>query len=47
MHYNAITPIIQQTTREYGITYFESPTLLSAIREHFTLLKIRGLKDEF
>ncbi len=47
VHFNAITPIIQRTTQEFDITYFESPTLISAIREHFTLLKIRGLKDEF
>ena len=47
IHYAAVTPIIKETTAAFGITYHESPTLLTAIREHFTLLKIKGLKEEF
>lgn len=47
IHYEAVTPIIKQTTAAFGITYHESPTLLTAIREPFTLLKIKGLKEEF
>lgn len=37
-----IAPIVKQVAAECGLTYHESPTLLSALRSHFTILKKMG-----
>jgi linoleoyl-CoA desaturase len=38
VHYRAISPIVQQTAKEFGLPYYHSPTFLSAIVSHGKML---------
>ncbi len=42
VHYPAIAPIVRQTAHEFGITYQENPTFMSALRSHIQSLKRFG-----
>ncbi|MDH5604664.1 MAG: fatty acid desaturase [Cyclobacteriaceae bacterium] len=42
VHYPGLTPILQQTAREYGLPYHYEKSLLSSIRSHWKLLKVRA-----
>lgn len=39
VHYPAITHIVRETARAYGVPYHEQPTLWAAIRSHYVTLK--------
>ena len=43
VHYPAIAPIVERTAREFGLPYNVNPTLLSALRSHFSLMRRIGL----
>jgi linoleoyl-CoA desaturase len=45
IHYPAISPIVQQTAEEYGITYNQHRTLRDAIRSHYVTLRKFGRSD--
>lgn len=45
VHYPAIAPIVARTAREFGLPYQVNPTLLSALRSHFALMRRIGLPD--
>jgi len=45
VHYPAIAPIVERTAREFGLPYQVNPTLISALRSHFALMKRIGLPD--
>ncbi len=47
IHLPAIAKIVKTTAAEYGIGYKEYPTVLSALRSHFRLLKKLGSKQDF
>ena len=34
VHYPALSPLVRQTAREFGLPYLENPTLLGALRSH-------------
>jgi linoleoyl-CoA desaturase len=42
VHYPSIAPIVKQTAQEFGITYQENPTFMSAFRSHIISLKRFG-----
>ncbi|MFT5128085.1 MAG: linoleoyl-CoA desaturase [Rhodothermales bacterium] len=42
VHYAKIQPIVRQLCEEYGITYFEYPTVREALRAHFRHLASMG-----
>lgn len=42
IHYPALSPIVQEVAREYGIPYHHHRTLGSAIRSHLAMLKHLG-----
>lgn len=39
VHYAELGKIVKQTSQEFGLPYIESPTILSAMRSHFRVLK--------
>ena len=39
IHYPAIRPILREVAAKYGVPYHEQPTLWSAIRSHYHMLK--------
>ncbi|WKZ67646.1 MAG: acyl-CoA desaturase [Flavobacteriales bacterium] len=43
VHYPDIAPIVERTAREFGLPYMVNPTLLSALRSHFALMRRIGL----
>lgn len=42
IHYPALSPIVEATCREYGITYHEHPTFAAGLRAHFAWLREMG-----
>jgi len=42
MHYRHISPIVESTAKEYGLSYNQHPTFFSAIGSHLRLLKDLG-----
>lgn len=42
IHFPAISKIVKATAEEYGIPYFDHPTMLSAVKSHVRLLKYLG-----
>jgi linoleoyl-CoA desaturase len=42
IHYDAISPIVEETAKKYGIVYNNHETLLQAIRSHYRTLKKFG-----
>ena len=47
VHYPAIAPIVQQTTREYGLPYFAVDSFSDAVKSHFYMLKQLGKHEEY
>jgi linoleoyl-CoA desaturase len=45
VHYPALSPIVKCTAEEFGLTYQVNPTLWSALRSHYSLLRTVGLPD--
>ncbi len=45
IHYRGLRPIVRELARNYGIPYNSSPTLRSAIRSHYRMLKRFGTPD--
>jgi len=45
VHYPALSPIVQRTAEEFGLVYQVNPTLLGALRSHYSLLLRVGLPD--
>ncbi len=45
IHYRNISPIVEQTAKEFGIPYKAKPTFRDAIAGHFRILKELGKKD--
>lgn len=45
VHYPKIAPIVEQTSKEYGMPYVHNKTFLKAIRIHFKQLKTLGRYD--
>ncbi len=45
VHYPALSPIVKRTAEEFGLTYQVNPTLWSALRSHYNLLRTVGLPD--
>ena len=44
VHFPAISKIVKQTAGEFGIPYFEHPSMLSAVKSHIRLLKKLGIE---
>jgi linoleoyl-CoA desaturase len=42
VHYPAISPIVEEVAREYGVPYNAQPTLRAAIASHYRMLKKLG-----
>lgn len=42
VHYPAITGIVREVTKQYGVPYYVQPTLWSAVRSHYRTLKRLG-----
>jgi linoleoyl-CoA desaturase len=42
VHYPAITGIVREMTKKYGVPYYVQPTLWSAVRSHYRALKRLG-----
>jgi linoleoyl-CoA desaturase len=42
VHYRAISPIVEQTAREFGVRYNVNRTFLGAIRSHIRMLRALG-----
>jgi linoleoyl-CoA desaturase len=42
VHYPAISPIVEEVAREYGVPYNAQPTLRAAIASHYRMLKRLG-----
>jgi linoleoyl-CoA desaturase len=42
VHYPAITGIVREVTAKYGVPYYVQPTLWSAVRSHYRMLKRLG-----
>lgn len=42
IHYKSLSEIVKKTAEEFGISYLENPTLVSAIRSHLQTLKRFG-----
>jgi fatty acid desaturase len=38
-HFHAIAPIVQQTCKEFGLTYNTSSSIFEAVKKHYNLLK--------
>lgn len=45
VHYRNIGKIVEATSKEHGLPYFQAPTFTGAIKEHFKLLKKLGDKN--
>ncbi len=46
VHYPAISDIVKQTAKEFGVPYIENRTFFTALKSHYTMLKMFG-KDAF
>jgi linoleoyl-CoA desaturase len=42
VHYPAISPIVEEVAREFGVPYNAQPTLRAAIASHYRMLKKLG-----
>jgi linoleoyl-CoA desaturase len=42
VHYPAISKIVKQTAKEYGVKYLENKTFFSALNSHISYLKELG-----
>ncbi len=42
VHYKKISKIVKETTKEYGLPYYEHKTFFAAVKSHFTLLHKLG-----
>jgi linoleoyl-CoA desaturase len=47
VHYHKIAPIVEQTAKEFGLTYNVTPTFFKAIILHIRMLKLLGTKTAF
>lgn len=45
IHYPAISPIVEEVAKEYGIPYHHHPTLSKAIASHYRMLKLFSKPD--
>lgn len=45
IHYKAISPIVERTAKEFGISYNENKTFFSAIASHIRVLKSLGKSE--
>lgn len=45
IHYKDISPIVKQTALEYGLPYNSIPNFVTAIKEHFVMLRELGRSD--
>lgn len=45
IHYPAISPIVEEVAKEYGIPYHHHPTLSRAIASHYRMLKLFSKPD--
>ncbi len=45
VHYRAISSIVKETAKEFGVPYYDKPTLISAVASHLRLLKKLGTED--
>jgi linoleoyl-CoA desaturase len=42
VHYPAISRIVKETARKYGVPYYDQPTLMSAVKSHLHMLRKHG-----
>ncbi|MEZ6043874.1 MAG: acyl-CoA desaturase [Planctomycetaceae bacterium] len=42
LHYPALAPLVEQTCREFNVKYRHHPSVLSAVRSHYSLLRHLG-----
>ena len=42
LHYPALSPLVEETCREFGIRYNSHPTVVSAVKSHYRLLRQLG-----
>lgn len=42
IHYPAVAEIIKKTAHEFDLPYLENPTFASALKSHYTILKVMG-----
>jgi linoleoyl-CoA desaturase len=45
IHYPAISTIVENTCREFGVKYMSYPTIRAAVASHFRFLKKLGQKE--
>jgi linoleoyl-CoA desaturase len=45
VHYPAIAPIVEQTCKDFGVTYRAHPTFFAGLRSHYRWLKKMGRPD--
>jgi linoleoyl-CoA desaturase len=45
VNYPAIAPVVEQTCREFGVSYKHNPTFLVALRSHYRWLRALGRPD--
>jgi linoleoyl-CoA desaturase len=46
IHYPSISPLVEQTCREFGLRYVAHETLLASLASHFRWLRRMGMKPE-
>ncbi len=46
VHYPAISRLVEETCREFGIRYVNYPTMMSAVSSHFRFMKYLGKRTE-
>lgn len=42
IHLHKISPIVEKTAKEFGLTYHQNPTFFAAIKSHFKILRMLG-----
>jgi linoleoyl-CoA desaturase len=42
VHYPAISDIVKETAKEFGVPYIENKTFFTALKSHYTMLKLFG-----
>lgn len=45
VNYPAISPVVQETCREFGVSYSEHPSFLSGIACHYRWLRTMATRD--
>ncbi len=46
VHYPAISDIVKQTAQEFGVPYLENKSFLTALKSHYEMLKLFGIKAQ-